>query len=202
MRIGDTQGADVDDVLASDGHAENFLLQTLAAAARVTDAASVNAQGMITFNGVNLMVNGSTTISVKADVSSSANGQTVGVTLTGYSVNGSAATANLAGNVMSISSGSGILGSVAFVSPSTTSPSVNAGVTGYTLWTSPLQVNLHTMWLKSAAFHFVGSAPSDSLANVGLFIDGVKVASSTGVNSLGYIVFDLTSAPFSVSKLT
>jgi hypothetical protein len=168
-------------------------------ATRITDAASVNAQGMITFNGVNLMVNGSTTISVKADVSSSANGQTVGVTLTGYSVNGSAATANLAGNVMSISSGSGILGSVAFVSPSTTSPSVNAGVTGYTLWTSPLQVNLHTMWLKSAAFHFVGSAPSDSLANVGLFIDGVKVASSTGVNSLGYIVFDLTSAPFSVS---
>jgi hypothetical protein len=168
-------------------------------AVRITDAASVNAQGVITFNGVNLSVSGSTTVSVKADVSSGANGQTVGVTLTGYTVNGTATTAALAGNIMSISSGSGILGSIAFISPSTTSPSVNAGVTGYTLWTSPVQVNLHTMWLKSAAFHFVGSAPTNSLANIGLYIDGAKVASSTGVNPLGYITFDLSAAPFSLS---
>ena len=169
-------------------------------ATRLTDSSTVNSVGVITFPGVNLMVNGSTTISVKADLASSANGQTVGVTLTGYTVTGSSmTTANVAGNVFSVSNGSGILGGASFTIPSPATPSINAGATQYVVWTAPVQINLHTMWLKSAAFHFVGSAPNDAMANLSMYVDGTKVGSSTGINQLGYVVFDLSAAPLSLA---
>jgi hypothetical protein len=37
------------------------------------------------------------------------------------------------------------------------------------------------------------------MGNIGLFVDGTKVASSTGPNSLGYVVFDLTANPLMVA---
>ncbi len=170
-------------------------------ASRITDSASVNTNGVISFNGVNFPVNGSAVISVKADIDSTLTGGTVGVALTGYTVAGStsATVANISGNLMSITTGTNILGSVNFSTIAGTTPAVNAGVSQYILWTDSVQVSTHSVLVKSASFHFVGSAPTDSLANVGLFIDGSKVASSTGINSLGYVVFDLSSVPFSLA---
>jgi hypothetical protein len=52
--------------------------------------------------------------------------------------------------------------------------------------------------LKGMTFRFIGSAPYDSLANVKLVMDGTQIGSSTTVNSNGYIVFDMTSAPVNV----
>lgn len=170
-------------------------------ATRLTDSASVSTNGTITFNNVNLAVNGSVTVSVKADIETGLTGGTVGVTLVGYTAAGNTASVvSVAGNVMNITAGgAGILGAINFPTVSATTPAVNAGVTQYVLWTDATTVSTHSMLLKSAAFHFVGSAPTDSLANIGLFLDGTKIATSTGVNSLGYLVFDLSAAPVTLS---
>lgn len=168
---------------------------------RVSDAASVNSMGVITFNGLNWAVNGSRTLSVRADVSSSASSQTAGVTLTSYTVSGStsAMTANLAGNIMNVVSGSGVLGTVNVGTNTATGTSVNAGTSQYTFWSAPVSVGTHSMWMKSLALRYVGSAPNDALANMKLYVDGTAVATSTGVNAMGYVVFDLMSTPFNLT---
>lgn len=170
-------------------------------ATRLTDSASVNSSGVITFTGMNLAVNGSVTVSVRADISATAAGSSVGVTMTGFVANGTAVSANIMGNQMYIATNGGLLGTttVTMANTSSSTASVNAGTTNYTLWTAPIQVSTHAMTLKGAAFHFVGSAPTNSLANLGLYVDGVKVASSTGVNSFNYVVFDLTGTPFALT---
>lgn len=168
-------------------------------ATRLTDSASVNSNGVITFTGMNLAVNGSVTISVRADIYASAAGSDVGVTLTGYTVNGTAMTANIAGNRMAITISPSLLGSASITMATSSTISVNAGTLNYTLWTAPVQVSTHKMWLKSASFHFVGSAPTNSISNLGLYVDGIKVASSTGVNQYSYVTFDLMGAPYALT---
>lgn len=168
-------------------------------ATRLTDSASVNSSGVITFTGMNLAVNGSVTISVRADIDSSADGSDVGVTLTSYTVNGTAVTANIAGNRMAITISASLLGSASITMATSSSVNVNAGTLNYTMWTAPIQVSTHKMWLKSASFHFVGSAPTNSIANLGLYVDGIKVASSTGVNQYNYVTFDLMGAPYALT---
>ena len=84
---------------------------------RLTDSASVNSMGQIVFNGLNIAVNGSLDVSVKADiVASSASGNaesTVQVVLTSYTVSGGTAnTVSVAGNSFYINSGTGILSTV------------------------------------------------------------------------------------------
>jgi hypothetical protein len=174
-------------------------------ATRLTDSATVNTNGIITFNGLNLMVNGSTTVSVKADIQSgsTASGQTVGVALTGYMVSGATAmtAANVSGNVMTVSNGNGILAGVSMTGTTTPSStqSVNAGVSNYVLWSTPVQVNTRAVLLKGATFHFIGSAPMDSLQNIKLYVNGLPVSTASGVNSLGYIVFDLSATPLTLN---
>ncbi len=168
-------------------------------ATRITDAASVNSTGVISFTGMNLMVNGSATISVRADIDGSASGSDVGVSLTGITTTSGTNTVTIAGNRMYIATGSGLLGTASVTMATASTVNVNAGTLNYTVWTAPMQINTHKMWLKGATFRYVGSAPMNSIANLGLYVDGVKVASSTGVNQYSYVVFDLTGAPYSLT---
>jgi hypothetical protein len=181
---------------------------------RLTDSASVNSQGQIVFNGLNIAVTGSLDLSVKADITSSTTNSesTVQVVLTSYTVSGgTATTVSVAGNSFYINSGTGILSTVAVgcntaagatgTQPNcTTNTTVNvsAGTTGYSLWSAPVSVSLHSVLLKSAAFDVIGSAPSNALANIGLYANGVQIGTSTGENSMGYITFDLTAAPYTL----
>jgi hypothetical protein len=161
----------------------------------ITDSASVNSNGVITFTGMNLAVNGSVTLAVRADIYNLAAGSDVGVTLTSFTANGTAVATNVMGNRMSITVSSGLLGTAVVTMAASSPLSVNAGSLNYTLWTAPVQISTHAMSLKGATFHFVGSAPTNSIANLGLYVDGIKVASSTGVNSFNYVVFDLMGTP-------
>jgi hypothetical protein len=168
---------------------------------RLTSSASVNTFGQIIFNGLNLAVNGTLDVAVRADIGGT-NESTVMVTLTSYMTSGATAatTTTIAGNTFFINSGTGILSTVN-VGANTwagTTPSVSAGTTNYSLWSAPVTVSLHSVWLKSANFEFIGSAPSNAFANLGLYANGVKIATSTGINSSGYITFDLTSNPYSM----
>jgi len=169
---------------------------------RLTDSASVNSNGQIIFNNVNVAVNGSLDLSVRADIVSSSTGvveSTVQVTLTGYTVSGGTPnTVSIPGNSFYVNSGTGVLSTVSVGNNTVSLQSISAGTTGMALWSAPVSVNLHSVWLKSAAFDVIGSAPANAFANLGLFANGVKIATSTGVNSMGYITFDLSATPYSM----
>lgn len=167
---------------------------------RLTDSASVNSQGQIVFNGLNIAINGSLDISVRADIVSTGNEASVAVTLTGYMVSGATTptVVNIPGNSFYVNSGSGILSTVSVGTNTVSAQSISAGTTGMALWSAPLNVSLHPVWLKSAAFDVIGSAPANAFANLGLFANGVQIATSTGVNAMGYITFDLSATPYSV----
>lgn len=159
-------------------------------ATRITDGYSFNNTGVLTMNNVNLAVNGSRTVSVKADVAGSS-GQTISLTLTGFTLAGSTATAvNLSGNLMSVANGSGLLSTanLTVASPSPAAATVNAGSMNQTLWSNTLNIGLHASKLNSMTLKMVGSAPTNAIGNVALYVDGVSVATAT-VNSNSQFVF-------------
>lgn len=167
---------------------------------RLTDGYSFNVNGTLTMNGLNVLVSGSKEISVKADVSSSASNATIAVALVGYTANGSVNTTNLVGNTMTTVGGSS-LASASLGTNTVSAANVNAGSSGYTVWSAPLQINTRAVQLKAANFRMIGSAPVDALGNVKLFIDGVdtgKMASVMMIQGSNYLVFDLASSPISL----
>ncbi|MEI6222588.1 MAG: peptidoglycan-binding domain-containing protein [bacterium] len=166
---------------------------------RLTDSATINTNGVVTFNGLNIVVSGSKTIAVKADVASPKSGSTVALTLTAYTVaGGTSATVNVAGNTMTIQDGTGLMAGVVVNNNTVAASSISAGTMGYTLWSSPLTVSTRTVLLKSASFKFVGSAPASAFTNMKLYANGAQIATSTGVNAMSYVVFDLSGAPYSM----
>ena len=171
---------------------------------RLTDGYSFNTNGDIVMNNLSIAVSGSKIITVKADVSATASptSATISISLTSYTMTGGAANAvSLTGNTMSIVTGSLATASLS-ANTVTGTPTVNAGTSAYTFWAAPLQVNTRTVSLGSAAFRMIGSAPSDALSNIALFIDGVdtsEVAVVTTIQGSNYAVFDLTSSPISLT---
>jgi len=169
---------------------------------RITDAASVNTTGMVLFNNLNIAVNGSVTLSVRADISSSLTSGTLGMTLVSYMPTGnSAVTANLSGNVFTISSGSGILAGVdiknsGILTPTSgTTVTANAGSTAFAFFQTNVQVNTHSVWLKGANFQVIGSAPVDALSNLQFYVNGAPVGNVATEQANGYVFFDFSGSP-------
>ncbi len=166
---------------------------------RLTDGYSFNNNGDLTITNLGLMVNGSKTVSVLADVYSSApSGQTIAVSLASFTAGTSVSVVNVQGNVMSVASGS-TLASITFPSSqSVANATVNAGTSSYAVYRQAIQVNTRSLWLKAANFRISGSAPSDATSNVGMYIDGVKVgnnATMTMTNGSNYLSFDFSAMP-------
>lgn len=168
-------------------------------AMRLTDASSVSNNGMISFDipaGI-FMVNGTKTISVKSDIASGTSGQTVGVMLQSFMTSGATAAvnANLSGNIHSIASAT-----LATVAAGTVTPSgatLNPG-SGVTVWQSTLTVGNRDVWVKRFALRNVGSAPASAFQNFKLFVNGTQVATAAGMDAMGYVTFDLSTAPVSL----
>ena len=75
-------------------------------AKRLTDAASVSSNGVVTFNipaGI-FTVAGLKTISVRSDIAASTSGQTVGMKLVSFTTSAGTVTVNLSGNLHNIAS--------------------------------------------------------------------------------------------------
>ena len=170
---------------------------------RLTDGYSFNNNGDLMINNLGLMVSGSKTISVMADVYASApSGQTIAVSMTSFTAGTTANTVSLSGNMMSIASGSTLASIGKSGSNTTSTATVNAGVTSYQVWGQSFQVNTRTLWMKAANFRVTGSAPADALANVGLYIDGVKAGNNAAMvmtNGSNYLSFDMSAAPVSLT---
>jgi hypothetical protein len=174
---------------------------------RISDSASV-VNGVITFNsGTGLFnVAGSRTVSVRADVASSANsGNSLGFNVWSITPLGGTEmmVTNAVGPLLTISSlGTNNTASINISNtptPSTmTPPTVSAGTTGYSIWLNTMNVNIRSVNLKSLTFKYTGSASTDALANVKLLIDGVDVgvapvwSTNSGTSRIG---FDLGAAP-------
>lgn len=174
-------------------------------ATRLTDGYSFNNAGTLTMNGLGLAVNGSRTIAVKADVKSGATASTIGVTLTSFTVlGGTPTTVSVKGNDMTY--GTGTLATVYLNSNTSSSArSVNAGTSGYTVWSAPVQVNTRALLLKGANFRMTGSAPADALQNMKLYVDGIQVGSVAtlgSINGTNYAMFNFMTSPVSLSTGT
>jgi len=160
---------------------------------RVADGASVNnTDSTITFN--NLNITAPVTLSVKADIAASTAGQIVGVQLISYTVSGSsAATVSISGNYMNVASAT--LAGVTASSTSVTTASINAGTMGHTFWTGAVNVSTRSVSLKGASFKFIGSAPTDAVQNLKLYVNGLAVGSSATINSDSRLSFDFGTSP-------
>lgn len=170
---------------------------------RLTDGFSFNSNGSLTMNNLNIAVNGTKVISVRADVGSNASSDSssIAVALTSFSAGTSVSTVNVMGKTMAF----GVSGSAATATLSAntvSSASVNAGTSSYSFWSAPLQVNTRAVQMHSAAFRMIGSAPADALSNIKLFLNGVdtgKTASVMMMNGANYAVFDFASMPLSIA---
>ena len=166
---------------------------------RITDAASVVTGGYIRFNaGSGLFtVNGTRTLTVRADIASGTSGQSVGVKLNSLTANGAASTyTNVMGNMLQI--GSASPATVNFSAISLSGTTVDAGTQNYKLWDGSASVGTRDVTLKAATFKFVGSAPVDAVANVALYVDGTKVAGPSMINAANNnkLSFDLGTAGY------
>jgi len=167
---------------------------------RVSDSVSVNnTDSSITFNNLGIAVNGSLTLSVKADIASSGTGQIVAVQLVGYTTSGNdMSTVSISGNYMNVAGTS--LATVSASSTSATTASINAGTMGQVFWTGTVSVSTRSVALKGAAFKYVGSATTDAIANLKVFVNGVAVGSASSVDPVtNRLSFDFGSSPVTLN---
>jgi len=169
---------------------------------RLTDGYAFNTNSTLTMNNLNLVVNGSRVISVRADVMPDAvvSHATVIATLTSFTADGVVNGANVSGGMMQFASGT--LASATLGGTNVIAGDVNAGTTGYTFWSQSIQVNTRALILSGANFRMIGSAPADALSNIKLYVNGVDqgvVGSVISISGVNYVKFDMTAAPLTLA---
>jgi hypothetical protein len=167
---------------------------------RITDASSVNSGGYITFNAPSglFTVNGSKTLTVRADIAGTAGGQTLGVAMTGLTLMGATSSTPVSSVGPLFSVASAVAANVTFSGSNVaTNPSLTIPRTNYSVWNTGVNVSTNNVNLKALTLEVIGSIPNEALSNVKLMVDGVQVATSmvTAVGGSKRIVFDLSSSP-------
>ncbi|HBE90601.1 MAG TPA: hypothetical protein DDW41_05320, partial [Candidatus Andersenbacteria bacterium] len=177
-RLGISTGSTLSNVYLFDG------------ATRLTDAASINSEGEISWNQPSglFTVAGSRIISVRGNVADSTSGQTIGFALKEAMAGTTAITGTASGNLFSVASNPSTMSTAAFgtVSPSNTTINPGAAVT---LWRSQVTTGNNNIYLDRIAFRQVGSATATAFANFKLYVGGVEVATATGLDSNNYVTF-------------
>jgi hypothetical protein len=170
---------------------------------RISDAASVITGGYIRFSSSNgvVAVNGSRTITVRADIKSGISGQTVGVKLNSLTVVGGSATTftNVNGNQLQVADVPNLTkANFDLIAPVLGGRDIDAGTTNLSVWSKGVNIGNHDAKLNAATFRFIGSAPTDAVANLSLYIDSVKVAGPAVVNAANdnKVTFDLGNTPY------
>lgn len=165
---------------------------------RLTDGASFS-NGYVSFSngtGIITIPAGQTkTISVKADVNASANGN-IGVAINAASdIISSAATVTgsfpISGNLMSPTTATDTSKVVLTNTLATSGNTAKAGNTNTIVWSETAAVSQKSVDFKYIAFKQIGSINADDLANLSLYVDGTKVA--TGVLSNNDLAFNLAT---------
>ena len=168
-------------------------------ATRITDASSVSSGSLITFNSSSglFTVNGSKTISVRADMAASA-GETVGIQLVSAMAGSVAFTGvPITGNSFTIATAT--LATVA-LGAGTVVGATDPG-TGVLLWQSTATVGIRDVLLTRLALRNIGSISSSDINNFTLYVDGVSAATTASLDSNGYVTFNLSKALLSGSRV-
>jgi len=189
--------------VASDSSYSNIYL--FDGAVRLTDGASVSNNGIITFSNPSglFTVNGSRTITVKADLNSGGS-EVVGASLYSFTTLGSTTpvmVTTVTGNQFSLVSASG-LAQVALVSGTATPSAANIDPQNdYVVWQNNLNVSSREAKLVSAAFREVGSINYGDVNNFRLMVDGQIVATTQSIDANGYVTF-VPATPVTLSTNT
>lgn len=162
---------------------------------RISDSATVS-NGIITFNdgaGLFRIPNGGTkTISVRADISSSATGQVLGVELASVTANTTVSGSfPIKGSYMSVATAT--LATADFNSTTLPSASSVAPQNEYTVWQNTVSIGNHAVNLRSVSLRNVGSIATGDINNFKLYVDGVQISTAAGMDSNGYVTFDLST---------
>ncbi len=167
-------------------------------ATRLTDASSVSSGSMINFsNGAGLFtVSGSRTITVKSDLNA-VSGETVGVKLVSGTLAGSSSLAGvpLNGNLMTVAGAT--LAGVSFGAVTPSSATIDPAK-DVVVWQSTATVSTRDVWLDRLALREIGSINYSDINNFRLMVDGTTVATTSNLDSNGYVTF----SPASPVKLT
>jgi hypothetical protein len=172
---------------------------------RLTDSASVSS-GKISFNtsaGIfTVPANSSMTISVKADIEAGVSGQLIAVGLTQVLASVPVSVAYpVLGSSMSVFNATDLASATSSLFTNILAAnSISAGSLNQSIWKTTLNVSGRALWLKSLALSVIGSVPSDSFQNIGLYVGGTQVATASGIDANGMITFDLTGTPFKIDS--
>jgi len=157
---------------------------------RLTDAGTVSS-GKVTFNDSNGVIvipaGNSKTIAVKAQIAGAANGQTVGIALSGLTANlqlNSVLPIN--GNIHSIASAN--LATVNFgtlLPGNTTSDPVD----DFTVWQSTVAIGGRSVVFDKIAIKQINSIEAKDITNFRLVVDGTQLAIVSSIDPNGYVVF-------------
>ena len=164
---------------------------------RLTDSASIST-GVISFTDtggiVTIPAGASVSISVRADVATAMNGQTVGVMLTGVTASTGAVTGlPVSGSQQSIAQAPTGMTTVDFTGAAVTPTGGNVDPQmGYTLWQKNVSIGSRDARLASIRFQQLGSVSNTDVQNFVLMIDGTQVGSAVAsVDANRYITFAL-----------
>ena len=179
---------------------------------RLGDEGTISS-GVVTFNvagGIfTVPAGGSKTISVRADIVSTAYGQTVGVKLEAAtditsdasSVNG---TFPMSGNLMSVTAQPSTAATVS-INATTSTPISDASIdatTDFIAWQNVITINNQDVKLEYLRLTQIGSISATDLDNIRLNISGTEVATSKLVVGLvgQDLIFDLSASPVTIAK--
>jgi len=163
---------------------------------RITDSASVSS-GLITFNDgtgiITIPAKSTKVLSVRSDIKSGTSGQTVGVSLSSFTVMGGTASAvSIAGNIHTIATAS--LATVDFNTTTTPAATTITPQEDYTMWQNVVSVGVREVWIRSFKLRQVGSVNLNDLANFRLYVDGQQVGGAVAnLDAQGYVTFDLST---------
>jgi hypothetical protein len=189
------------------GVSSNNLLKNVylySGAQRLTDSASVNSNGAITFSNAGglFTVNGNMTVTVSADIicggsspCESDSGQTVGVQLTGVTLSGNSVASGvpISGNLFNVSSAPTLASvQVSGLTP-TGSPTTNPQ-TGVVVWQANFAVNQTSVNMTRMALREIGSINLTSIGNFQLMVDGKQVAQTQSLDTNSYVTFAVSPA--------
>lgn len=163
---------------------------------RITDGSSVNSSGQIVFNNASGLFTSPANISVRADIATGANTQTVGVSVASAMSGSNSVSGTPSGNLFTVANPSDVATAV-FQANTVSAASVNAGSLNYTVWSAPLSIAQRSVWLKTAMFKAIGSASTDALQNFILYVDGNQVATTgslQAINGSNYAIFNPSTA--------
>ena len=159
-------------------------------ATRLTDAASVSSGSVINFtNSAGLFtVNGSRTVSVKADMAGNS-GETIGVQLTALTLSsGSAGGLPISGGLHGIATAS--LADVNLASALTVSDTDPGN--DIVVFQGNVSVTTRDVTMTRLALRQIGSINSSDIRNFDLYVDGIMVASQSSLDANGYITFNVS----------